>query len=48
MVLDEFQKQLVFRIEDEWLENDDIYLWFGKSEERLDTKGRRIFNKALG
>ena len=36
-------KQLVSRIQDEWLQHDDnINLWFGISEQRLDAKCRRI------
>ena len=36
-------KQLVFRIQDEWLEHDDnIDLWLGNSEQQLDDKRHGI------
>ena len=36
-------KQMVSKIQDKWLEHDEnIDLWLGNSEEKLDTKRRRI------
>ena len=36
-------KQMVSKIQDEWLEHDEnIDLWLGNSEEKLDTKRQRI------
>ena len=36
-------KQLVFRIQDEWLEHDDnIDLWLGNSEQQVDDKRHGI------